>query len=124
MDILVIGCGVSGLTSGLRLLEAGHRVTIWAKTLPPDTTSNMAAAVWFPYKAYPIERVIAWGRTTFDIFKTMLTTENSGIEMIAMCELLPSADEPWWQSAVDNFRHASPEELPAGYTDGYVFEAP
>ncbi len=31
MDILVIGCGVSGLTSGLRLLEAGHSVTIWAK---------------------------------------------------------------------------------------------
>ena len=26
MDILVIGCGVSGLTTGLCLQEAGHRV--------------------------------------------------------------------------------------------------
>jgi D-amino-acid oxidase len=62
MDILVIGCGVSGLTSGLRLLEAGHSVTIWAKELPPHTTSNIAAAIWFPYKAYPVDRVTGWGR--------------------------------------------------------------
>src|SRR5262249_38063986 len=51
MDILVIGCGVSGLTCGVRLLEAGHRVTIWARDLPPNTTSNVAAAVWEPYRA-------------------------------------------------------------------------
>ena len=33
MNILVIGCGVSGLTTGLCLLEAGHSVSIWAKDL-------------------------------------------------------------------------------------------
>src|SRR6266699_5767716 len=103
MDILVIGCGVCGLTSGLRLLEAGQRVTIWAKALPPDTTSNIAAAVWYPYKAYPVERVTAWGKVAFETFKSLLTVENSGVEMITMCELLVAVREPWWQSAVDSF---------------------
>ncbi len=31
MDILVIGSGVAGLTSALRLLEAKNRVTLWAR---------------------------------------------------------------------------------------------
>ena len=46
MNILIIGCGVSGLTTGLALLDAGYEVTIWARDLPPATTSNVAAAVW------------------------------------------------------------------------------
>ena len=62
MDVLVIGGGVSGLTTGLRLLEAGHAVRLWARALPPETTSNVAAAIWYPYKAYPVDRVTAWKR--------------------------------------------------------------
>ncbi len=53
MDILIIGCGVSGLSCGIRLLEAGFATEIWARDLPPHTTSNIAAAIWYPYKAYP-----------------------------------------------------------------------
>ena len=48
MDIIIIGCGVSGLTCGIRLLESGHGAQIWARALPPNTTSNVAAAVWYP----------------------------------------------------------------------------
>jgi D-amino-acid oxidase len=36
---------------------------------------------------------------------------------------VPSPD-PWWGTAVDGFRHAKTEDLPGGYTDGYVFEGP
>lgn len=125
MDILVIGCGVAGLTSGLRLLEAGHSVTIWAKELPPYTTSNIAAAIWFPYKAYPVDRVTGWGKISFETFKRLQTVEGSGILMTNVFEFkpVPSAD-PWWVSAVDDFRHVSTGELPDGYADGYAFQAP
>lgn len=125
MDILVVGCGVSGLTTGLCLLEAGHRVTIWARDLPPQTTSNVAAAVWLPFKAFPIERVTAWGKTTFQRFKTLQVERASGVFMAGVLDLktVPSAD-PWWVSAVENFRHAGQDELPSGYADGFAFEAP
>ena len=125
MDILVIGCGVSGLTTGLCLLEAGYSVTIWARELPPQTTSNVAAAVWLPFNAFPAEHVTAWGKTTFQRFKTLQAEQESGIFMTDVLDLKtePSAD-PWWVSAVESFQHASQDELPSGYVDGFVFQAP
>jgi len=59
--ILVLGCGVSGLSCGIRLLECGFDVTIVARDLPPETTSNRAAAIWYPYKAFPEDNGWAWG---------------------------------------------------------------
>lgn len=125
MEILVIGCGVSGLTSGIALQRAGHRVAIWAKALPPNTTSNVAAAVWYPYKAYPIERVTTWGAEAYRAFRELARIEGAGVAMAEVLEVrdTPSAD-PWWAGAVDGFRHARADELPPGYEDGYVFAAP
>ncbi|MBE7470015.1 MAG: FAD-binding oxidoreductase [Anaerolineales bacterium] len=36
--VVVIGCGVSGLTCGICLLEADFDVIIIARDLPPQTT--------------------------------------------------------------------------------------
>jgi D-amino-acid oxidase len=125
MEALVIGGGVSGLTSALCLLRAGHGATIWAKALPPDTTSNVAAAVWYPYKAYPEDRVTAWGAEAYRAFKRLAGDAATGVLMAQVVEARPEpASDPWWVSAVEGFRHARPEELPAGYADGYVFDAP
>src|SRR5215469_14555232 len=137
MDILVIGSGVSGLTTGIRLLEEGHQVTIWTRAIPgsrrsdqsPAVTSEVAAAVWYPYKAYPQDRVNAWGATTYGVFCDLATKEPSETHGVLMSEVLeafsqPVAD-PWWVETVRaTFRHAEPDELPAGYLDGYVFAAP
>ena len=45
----VIGCGAVGLATARLLQERGFQVTIHASALPPDTTSNVAGAAWFPY---------------------------------------------------------------------------
>ena len=42
----VIGCGAMGLTTARLLQERGWAVTIYAKDLPPNTTSNVAGAVF------------------------------------------------------------------------------
>ncbi|MEK6321969.1 MAG: FAD-dependent oxidoreductase [Acidobacteriota bacterium] len=44
----VIGCGVIGLATARTLQRRGFDVTIYAKDLPPETTSNIAGASWFP----------------------------------------------------------------------------
>lgn len=56
----VLGCGVSGLSTA-RLLQRRFQngpgtVTIYAKAVPPDTTSNIAGGFWSPTSVYdPIE---------------------------------------------------------------------
>ena len=57
----VLGCGVSGLSTA-RLLQRRYQngpgtVTIYAKALPPDTTSNIAGASWSPTSVYEPDRV-------------------------------------------------------------------
>jgi len=44
----VLGCGVAGLTSARQLQRRGFAVTIYAATVPPDTTSNMSLAGFTP----------------------------------------------------------------------------
>ena len=47
----VIGCGSPGLTTARQLQRRGFDVTIYAMTVPPDTTSNMSLAGFTPTTA-------------------------------------------------------------------------
>jgi len=47
----VLGSGVVGLTSARELQRHGFEVTIYAATVPPDTTSNMSLAGFTPTTA-------------------------------------------------------------------------
>jgi D-amino-acid oxidase len=123
--VLVLGCGVVGLSSAIRLREAGAEVTIWARDLPPHTTSNIAAAIWGPYKAFPFERVLAWGERTFAEFCRLAEQPEAGIVLTPTIQVLeePTPD-PWWRAGVRDFRHAEAAELPPGYADGYLYATP
>ncbi|HEV7745899.1 MAG TPA: FAD-dependent oxidoreductase [Pyrinomonadaceae bacterium] len=59
----VLGCGVSGLTTARllqqRLADGAANVTIYAMKLPPDTTSNVAGAWWYPSSAFDPESATA-----------------------------------------------------------------
>ena len=44
----VLGCGVVGLSTARLLQDSGFQVTIYAKDLPPNTTSNVAGGFWYP----------------------------------------------------------------------------
>lgn len=47
--VAVLGCGALGLATARLLQERGLAVTIYAKDLPPNTTSNVAGGQWFPF---------------------------------------------------------------------------
>jgi D-amino-acid oxidase len=46
--VAVLGSGVVGLSTARLLQESGFAVTIYAKDLPPQTTSNVAGGWWYP----------------------------------------------------------------------------
>ena len=60
--IAVLGSGSPGLCTAIQLQRRGYDVTIYAATLPPDTTSNMSWAGYTPTTALiePSRRTPAW----------------------------------------------------------------
>lgn len=123
MVITVVGAGVSGLTSGVELLRAGHDVSIVTRDVPAQTTSAVAAAIWYPYRAYPEDEVLAWGKVSLDRFIELAADSEVAVTVSSALELFPEpAPDPWWVSAVRDFQRAVPEDLVPGYVDGWRLE--
>ena len=121
---MVVGAGVVGLTCALRLLEEGHRVDVVARDLPRETTSSIAAALWYPYRALPYDRVLAWSRASYDVFARLANVASaSGVAMLPGVEVLrEQAERPWWAEAVPDLEDTY--AVPAGYELGWTFVAP
>jgi len=51
-SVAVLGCGAVGLATARLLQDRGLSVTIYARELPPNTTSNIAGGQWFPFGVF------------------------------------------------------------------------
>jgi D-amino-acid oxidase len=121
--VIVVGAGVVGLTCAVRLLEAGRRVDVVARDLPLETTSTVAAALWYPYRALPQDAVTRWSRVSYDAFAALADDERSGVRMLTGTEVLRSPQpDPWWRAAVPALDRET--ALPPGYADGWTFVSP
>ena len=120
--IIVVGAGVVGLSCAWRLLEAGHRVDVLARDLPLETTSSVAAAIWYPYLAFPQDKVTAWGKTAYAEFARLAAQGADGVAMRRGTELfLEKPDDPWWLDAVPSLDRVEPR---APYVDAWSFVTP
>jgi D-amino-acid oxidase len=122
--IVVIGAGVIGLTCAVTLAEAGHHVGVRAREIGLDTTSAVAAAIWLPYRALPVDRVTAWAADTLAQLTALARTlPESGIVLRDGAELLREpGDDPWWAAAMPDLRRG--DLLRPGYVDSYAFTTP
>ena len=126
MKITVVGAGVSGLTTGIRLLEEGWNVKIMTENMSPNTVSDTAAAWWYPFLAEPIEKTNRWSSETF---KQLLRLKNiEGVDCITLRKgreyLEEKCDPPGWSFEIPYFRILEKEEIIEGYTFGWEMEAP
>jgi D-amino-acid oxidase len=121
--VIVVGAGVVGLSCAVRLLEAGHHVDVVARDLPLETTSATAAALWYPYRAYPFERVTAWSQATYAELERLSADEATGVAMVFGTELHRTRQpDPWWRDAVPALTRIAQPGAP--YIDGWTFVTP
>ena len=114
-----MGAGVIGLTCAVRLLEEGHQVDVLARDLPLETTSAVAGAFCYPYRAYPFERVTAWTARSYEVFAG-LAGSDTGVSLREGTQLLRTPGDPPWASALPSSTHTS--DVASPYVGGLVFE--
>jgi glycine/D-amino acid oxidase-like deaminating enzyme len=64
-ECAVLGCGVIGLSTARVLQQRGYQPVIYARAMPPATTSNVAGGLWDPVTVYDGDRVTPEFRAQF-----------------------------------------------------------
>jgi len=124
-DVLVIGAGVSGLTTAICLAEAGMTVAIHAGRPPSRTTSSVAGAIWGPHLVGMDDRVARWGAVTLDRLLGLVAEPAAGVRVVSGRQAFrAAATPPPWVTGLAGFRRCAGRELPPGFADGWRYRAP
>nr|MDT0657409.1 FAD-dependent oxidoreductase [Micromonospora sp. DSM 115978] len=125
LDVLVVGAGVSGLTTAVLLAEDGFQVGIWTAEPPQSTTSVAAGAMWGPYLVEHVGRVAVWSGRTLVVLRQLAMLPETGVRLVSGIEAARTPVEPPdWGRQLDSFRLCTRAELPAGFEVGWRFTAP
>lgn len=82
-DVIVVGGGVSGLTTAMVLAGRGHRVRVWSREAAGATTSAVAGALWWPYRIEPLDRVGDWSLTGLRWYEELAARpEETGVRLV------------------------------------------
>lgn len=125
VDVVVVGSGICGLTSALRLQRSGASVVVVSADEPEHTVSAVAAAVWYPTHTQGDPRVLDWAQRSFDEFMAQASLGVPGVAVRPTRMLLRApASTPWWAAAVRDFRSVPPAQVPRGYAGEWRFTVP
>ncbi len=122
-QIVVIGAGVSGLTSAICLAEAGWPVRVWAAAMPHETTSVVAGAVWAPPR--PAERAIKtldWTAHSLRVFRELAGDPGTGVLLapaLAVGEFIGAEAASPAAKLIPDLRPADPADVPDGFGAGF-----
>jgi D-amino-acid oxidase len=107
------------LTSALELARAGHAVRLHTADDVGSTTSAVAAALWFPYRASPVDAVLRWAAASLTVFTELADDDATGV-LLREGTVVHRTREPdlWWTPGIAGLRPASAGELPAGAPAG------
>ncbi len=121
-NVSIVGCGVIGLAAAIRLLETGARVRVFARDLPPHTTSNVAAAFWHPYEVGPADSVARWAKRTFAHYAEFARRNAHGIRAAEALEVFVERETmPETLRDHPGVREARWDELPTSFRRGWIF---
>jgi D-amino-acid oxidase len=130
MKILIIGSGVIGLSTGIKLLEAGYKhVTIVADKFSPYLTSDASSACFHPYIT-PSALLLECIKKSWYEFKKLQEKIPGILKNIQFFEYYPevftdlqmSSPEREFLKNLEGYTELSSDILPHGYKQGFSFE--
>ncbi len=92
--VAIVGAGVSGLTCGVVFAKRGYRSAIFAQDIGQRTTSGAAGALWFPYDAEPVDKVIAWALQTHHALVDLSRDSQTGVSMLELRSFSRTGETP------------------------------
>ena len=120
-EVAVLGAGAVGLAAARVLQAAGFAVTVYAKALPPDTTSDAAGAFWAPFTLCDadamtpafVARLARAARESRETFEALAGARRYGVHRLPLYYLdaEPPALSPEMAAAPELFRG---DALPPG----------
>ncbi|VVD75080.1 putative D-amino-acid oxidase [Pandoraea iniqua] len=122
--VIVVGAGVSGLTTAVTLSMAGYDVAIHAAEAPAQTTSALAAAIWHPFYQAPDLVYLENARQTYAAMTRLSDDEASGVVMRPLTEYFErDVGTPWWSACVPGVVRLD-ADVPSRYACAYRMDVP
>jgi D-amino-acid oxidase len=126
--VTVVGAGVIGLSSAVRLAEAGHEVDVLARELPLETTSAVAGGLWLPFLAEPVDAVARWARLTLEALHELAAAEGTARTGIAIRDGylmgVGSVAPAWSQGLTDRLNLVAVANPAPGHNQGWHLRVP
>ncbi|MFJ7067560.1 NAD(P)/FAD-dependent oxidoreductase [Streptomyces sp. NPDC101115] len=125
-EVIVVGGGVVGLTTAVRLAERGLRVRVWSRDEATETTSAVAGALWWPYRIEPVAEAGAWALASLRVYEELAADpDGTGVRFVpgvhADTEL---AGLGGWAGEVGGLRQLPAAEVPGPYGVGLAARLP
>ncbi|MEU6293256.1 FAD-dependent oxidoreductase [Streptomyces sp. NPDC046988] len=112
-EVVVVGGGVTGLTTAVVLAERGRRVRLWTRDPVERTTSVVAGGLWWPYRIEPVALAQAWALRSLDVYEELAARPaETGVRMVegVLGETRPEKVGAWAASRLPGLRAARAEE--------------
>lgn len=106
----VVGAGVAGLTTALRLVETGAAVTLYARDFTAETRSARATGVWSPSSRIALEADVspqfaerweAWARASYAVHQHYVGTAGAPVEFVRQYALRDDPRPPFTPATRD-----------------------
>ncbi|WP_327002059.1 FAD-binding oxidoreductase [Dactylosporangium sp. NBC_01737] len=123
-DVVVVGAGVIGLTTGIRLAERGLRVRVYADRRGAGTSSFAAGAIFDPLMADHPHRD-RWAAATR---RELELLHAQGLPWVRLLGGVEASRVPLRPPApakrLPGYRECTAAELPVGFVTGWHYRAP
>ncbi|MFC8506495.1 FAD-dependent oxidoreductase [Streptomyces sp. NPDC057411] len=124
--VVVVGGGVVGLTTAIRLVERGLRVRLWSRDAVTETTSAVAGALWWPYRIEPAPEVGGWSLASLRVYEELAAEPAAtGVRLVPGVHADTVLDGLGaWAKELGGLRQLAPDEVPGPYEVGLAARLP